>query len=118
MKNEAEKPMKIGDEDLAKLFHDVYEKLAPAYGYETRKETRTFDPESKNGKLMIAVAHEVRTRVIEKLANQSAAYLLQSHRNALYDSMPVGEVDAFDLLNIVNGHLNKVDQALATLKEK
>lgn len=40
---------------LAIIFHDRYEMLAPSYGYETREETRHFDPESANGKLMIAV---------------------------------------------------------------
>lgn len=41
--------------ELAKLFHDTYEKLAPHYNYETREETRQFDENSNNGKLMIAV---------------------------------------------------------------
>lgn len=41
--------------ELAKMFHDYYEDLAPKYGYKTRPETRVFDPESANGKLMIAV---------------------------------------------------------------
>lgn len=40
---------------LAKLFHETYEALAPCYGYETRKDTRVFSENSKNGKLMIAV---------------------------------------------------------------
>lgn len=45
--------------EVAKRFHEVYERLAPSFGYETRKETRAFDPESPNGKLMIAVCQEV-----------------------------------------------------------
>ena len=44
---------------LAELFHDTYETLAPAYGYETREDTKVFDPNSKNGKLMIAVCGAV-----------------------------------------------------------
>lgn len=40
---------------LAERFHETYERLAPDFGYETRPETRKFDPESPNGKLMIAV---------------------------------------------------------------
>lgn len=44
---------------LAKLFHDTYERLAPSYGYETRKETREFDENSKNGQLMIATCKEI-----------------------------------------------------------
>ena len=44
---------------LAEAFHETYERLAPQYGYETRPETRTFDPNSNNGRLMIAVCREV-----------------------------------------------------------
>ena len=46
---------KITPQKLASLFHDTYETLAPSFGYETRKETREFNPKSTNGKLMIAV---------------------------------------------------------------
>jgi hypothetical protein len=44
---------------LAKQFHDTYERLAPSFGYETRPETRVFDPDSANGRLMIAVCKEI-----------------------------------------------------------
>lgn len=44
---------------LAERFHEIYERLAPSFGYETRLETRNFDPESKNGRLMIAVCKEI-----------------------------------------------------------
>jgi len=46
---------------LAVLFHVTYERLAPQKGYETRTETRVFDPESSNGKLMIATCAEIQT---------------------------------------------------------
>lgn len=46
---------------LALRFHEAYERLAPQFGYETREDTKKFDPESKNGKLMIAVCKEVCT---------------------------------------------------------
>jgi len=45
--------------DLAGLFHETYERLAPSFGYTTRPETREFDPDSPNGRLMIAVSGEV-----------------------------------------------------------
>jgi hypothetical protein len=45
--------------ELAIKFHEVYERLAPSFGYETRKETRAFNPESANGKLMVAVCEEL-----------------------------------------------------------
>lgn len=46
-------------EELARKFHDTYERLAPDYGYETRDDTKEFDPTSPNGQLMIAVCGEV-----------------------------------------------------------
>ena len=45
--------------DLAILFHREYEKLAPGFGYDTKKETRIFDPKSPNGKLMVAVCEKM-----------------------------------------------------------
>lgn len=61
-----EKPTEVSDAqssktalDLAILFHDTYERLAPQFGYETRPETRTFSPSSKNGQLMRAVCEEL-----------------------------------------------------------
>lgn len=42
-------------EKRAREFHDAYERLAPQFGYETRPETREFDPDSPNGRLMMAV---------------------------------------------------------------
>jgi hypothetical protein len=50
-------------EELAELFHDTYERLAPDYGYETRVETRRFSPQSPNGKLMIAVCKEISDKI-------------------------------------------------------
>ena len=44
---------------VAEKFHDTYERLAPSFGYETRPDTKRFDPESPNGKLMIAVCEAV-----------------------------------------------------------
>lgn len=46
-------------EERAKEFHDVYERCAPEFGYETREDTKDFDPESPNGKLMIRVITEM-----------------------------------------------------------
>jgi hypothetical protein len=50
---------------LARHFHSLYENLAPAFGYETRKETKEFDLKSNNGRLMV----EVCRRVLEDLQN-------------------------------------------------
>lgn len=40
--------------ELARDFHVIYERLAPSFGYETREDTKEFDPTSENGRLMIA----------------------------------------------------------------
>jgi hypothetical protein len=48
--------------ELARKFHEAYERLAPSFGYETRADTKAFDPESPNGKLMIAVCSELFSR--------------------------------------------------------
>ena len=44
---------------LAMKFHEAYERLAPKFGYSTREEFREFNPESTNGKLMLAVCSEI-----------------------------------------------------------
>ncbi len=51
------------NEWLARRFHEAYERLAPQHGYATRKDTRAFDPESKNGKLMLAVVADLRKEI-------------------------------------------------------
>lgn len=51
--------------ELAILFHETYERLTPEFVYETRKETRQFDEESNNGKLMIAVCREILLKVLK-----------------------------------------------------
>jgi len=50
-------------EEVARLFHDTYEKLALKYGYETREDTKEFDSDSPNGRLMIAVCKKVIKKV-------------------------------------------------------
>lgn len=52
---------------IAKKFHEAYERLAPSFGYETRKETRAFDQKTPNGRLMQAVCQEIGDE-IEKAA--------------------------------------------------
>ena len=51
-------------EEIARKFHDTYERLAPSFGYETRADTKAFDPESPNGRLMMAVCAEVRDYIL------------------------------------------------------
>jgi hypothetical protein len=48
-------------EELARLFHETYERLAPQYQYETRRESAVAwtDVPENNRRLMVAVAAEV-----------------------------------------------------------
>lgn len=48
-------------EDLARMFHETYERLAPDYGYKTREASAVpwDDVPEPNRSLMIAVADEV-----------------------------------------------------------
>ena len=53
---------------LAKFIHDAYERMAPQYGYATREDTRVFDHESPNGRLMAAVCEELRGALLPPLS--------------------------------------------------
>lgn len=46
---------------LAMTFHELYERSAPSHGYTTRTDTREFDPESPNGRLMTQVCMDLIT---------------------------------------------------------
>lgn len=52
-------------EETAKMFHATYERLAPSYGYETRRESAKPWEEvpEDNRHLMAAVASEVEGRI-------------------------------------------------------
>ncbi|MCK5602035.1 hypothetical protein KAR91_09205 [Candidatus Pacearchaeota archaeon] len=55
----ATKDKQITTADIAQAFHDKYEHFAPSFGYVTREETREFDADSPNGRLMMAVCEAV-----------------------------------------------------------
>jgi len=56
-------------EQLAKRFHETYERLAPAFGYKTRAASRVAwaDVPQKNRALMIAVCETLLTQLQEEL---------------------------------------------------
>jgi hypothetical protein len=60
-------------EQVAELFHDTYECLAPEFGYETRQDTKKFDPQSKNGKLMVATCAAVIAHVRPQIEAEARA---------------------------------------------
>ena len=59
IKEEANIELVTDAEVLARKFHNYYESLSSQFGYETRKDTRDFDKNSPNGKLMIEVCKNI-----------------------------------------------------------
>lgn len=51
--------------EITKEFHDTYEKLASEYTYETREDTKVFDINSNNGKLMYATVNEIVSPILK-----------------------------------------------------
>jgi hypothetical protein len=60
----ARQPVVPDAEALARMFHESYERLADVAGYETRLETRSFNLESPNGRLMVLVCAEIRKALL------------------------------------------------------
>lgn len=52
--------------EITKEFHDTYEKLANEYTYETREDTKVFDINSNNGKLMYATVNEIVSPILKE----------------------------------------------------
>ena len=52
--------------EITKKFHDTYEKLSKEYGYETREDTKVFDINSNNGKLMYATVNEIVSPILKE----------------------------------------------------
>ena len=52
--------------EITKKFHDTYEKLASEYTYKTRENTKVFDINSNNGKLMYATVNEIVSPILEE----------------------------------------------------
>lgn len=98
---------------LAIIFHDIYETLAPSYRYETRKDTRDFDPESTNGKLMIACCKFILETEIIPLTTQ--ALTLAEQRGAEREAKE-WYWSVKDILNsIESGEIEKAKQAAEKL---
>lgn len=83
---------------LAREFHDLYESLAPSFGYETRPDTKVFDPNSRNGRLMTAVC--------ERLVAKAQALVLR------------GAADEFDNYREADGRSIQFANALRRMAEE
>ena len=94
-------------EELAKKFHEIYERLAPDFGYSTRKASAVpwEDVPEANKKLMIAVCSEIEIAATERA---EAAELKLEELGIQYNAMN-------------EAHLAKLEEAnnqIADLKEQ
>lgn len=67
--------------EIAKEFHDTYEKLASEYTYETREDTKVFDINSNNGKLMYATVNEIVSPILKE--NQELKKQVEEYQQEL-----------------------------------
>ena len=87
------------DEALAKRMSEMLKEQPSGEGY------------------LIGVASKLRHEIIDPAVIAGSLKLLKAHRNALYDAMPTGvDLDAMDLLNIIQVHLGKVDASIESLE--
>ena len=77
-------------EKYAILFHETYEKLAPDFGYATRTDTKKFDKESPNGKLMIAVCKEVISQAQSDTRKEIREFAMKNNTDESIASMLYG----------------------------
>lgn len=92
---------------LARQFHETYELLAPSFGYETREETKQFNPYTPNGKLMIAVCDSLRRRILDGLSAAPRPPAQEQKRvHYTYD----------DLVNLLEDVVNELDLSDACLE--
>lgn len=83
--------------ELAILFHNTYEKLAPSFGYETREDTKSFDITTPNGKLMIAVCKEIIKCQQERMYSEEDIFkFLDFINNRYYGSFSIDKEDLED----------------------
>ena len=52
--------------EITKRFHETYEKLSKEYSYETREDTKVFNVNSNNGKLMYATVNEIVSPILKE----------------------------------------------------
>lgn len=102
-------------EQLARRFHDLYEQFAPSHGYDTRKDTKVFDPYTANGRLMIAVCSEIDRGYQAQIRQvQNANIKLVGALDMIRESLHGGNVQ--DLLLIINRALDANENALCDVQ--
>ena len=103
--------------EITKKFHDTYEKLSKDYDYETRKETRVFDINASNGKLMYATVNEVIKPILEentKLINQQKEFI--KYMNAIIEDLETEDVDDEEMKGYLIQRINTFKEILQKYK--
>ena len=91
--------------EITKKFHDTYEKLSKKYSYETREDTKVFDINSNNGKLMYATVNEIVSPILKENEQLKADYGTQAQIER-------------DMLQQENKQLkNKINKAVELIEE-
>jgi len=84
---------------LARRFHELYEQSASVFGYETKNETKEFNPESKNGRLMAWVCYEIIKEEKQNLIKQIKKLLEErtthTHSIKIFEKI-INDLDLFD----------------------
>lgn len=102
-------------EKLAEQFHDEYEALAPAYGYETREETRTSwdDLPSALKRLMVAVVNTVVEPVIDTAltALEATEERYEQTKDSLFEQFRNREAESEKLLTERDASIQRAEAA-------
>ena len=72
---------------FTETFHNTYEMLAPQFGYETRKDTKQFDFDSPNGKLMYATIERIMLPILKE--NQQLKEQLEASERARKEALSI-----------------------------
>jgi hypothetical protein len=87
-------PQPLTAVEIAAAFHETYERLAPRFGYTTREDTRAFNSDSPNGRLMIAVCEELAPRLLSAARQQQdELFNVTAERDALRKRLEKAERD-------------------------
>lgn len=115
--------MEKKEEQLARLFHNTYERLAPEFGYTTRGDTKQFDKNSPNGKLMVAVCREVMIEELDKAREEGKKeaftkdewFMLKLAMNDIFNS---GNTAYEEISKKIEGYINQKPKKMKSKMKK
>ena len=90
--------------EITKKFHDTYEKLSSEYSYETREDTKAFDVNSNNGKLMYATVNEIVSPILKEnkkqkeVINKVINYIVKETKSMPTNGCKIRLIEILDIL--------------------